>query len=39
LPFAGGAVSASVDTFMLKRIADHARREFPQVVAGQITSS
>jgi hypothetical protein len=39
LPFAGGAVSASVDTYMLKRIADHARREFPQVVAGQVTAS
>jgi hypothetical protein len=31
VPLAGGAVGAGVDTFLLKRIADHARREFPQV--------
>ena len=30
VPLAGGVVGASVDTFLLKRIADHARREFPQ---------
>lgn len=39
LPLAGGAVSAGVDTFMLKRIADHAREEFPPVVAGRVTAS
>ena len=32
VPLAGGAVGAGVDTFLLKRIADHARREFPQRV-------
>jgi hypothetical protein len=30
VPLAGGVVGAGVDTFLLKRIADHARREFPQ---------
>ncbi len=39
LPLAGGAVSASLDTYMLKRIADHARREFPLRAAGQVTAS
>jgi len=38
LPLAGGAVSASLDTYMLKRIADHARGEFP-LRAGRITAS
>ena len=32
VPLAGGAVGAGVDSFLLKRIADHARREFPQRV-------
>ncbi len=39
LPFAGGAVSAGLDSYMLKRIADHTRTEFPQRGAGEITSS
>lgn len=39
LPFAGGAVSAGLDSYMLKRIADHAREEFPAVTAGEITAS
>jgi hypothetical protein len=29
LPFVGGGVSAAFDTYMLKRIADHAKGEFP----------
>ena len=29
VPFVGGAVGAGVDTFLLRRIADHARHEFP----------
>ena len=29
VPLVGGVVGAGVDTFLLKRIADHARREFP----------
>lgn len=28
-PLAGGVIGAGVDTFLLKRIADHARQEFP----------
>ena len=44
LPFVGGAVSAGVDAYMLKRIADHAKDEFPlrvanAVTAGQVTPS
>ena len=39
LPLAGGAVSASLDTYMLKRIADHARNEFPMRTAGEVTAS
>ena len=39
LPLAGGAVSAGLDTYMLKRIADHARSEFPMRAAGQVTAS
>jgi hypothetical protein len=29
VPLAGGVFGAGVDTFLLKRIADHARQEFP----------
>ena len=29
VPLVGGVVGAGVDTFLLKQIADHARREFP----------
>ncbi|HYO17596.1 MAG TPA: EcsC family protein [Dermatophilaceae bacterium] len=29
VPVAGGLVGAGVDSYLLKRIADHARREFP----------
>ena len=29
VPLMGGVIGAGVDTFLLKRIADHARREFP----------
>jgi hypothetical protein len=29
LPFVGGGVSAAFDAYMLKKIADHAREEFP----------
>lgn len=38
VPFAGGAVSAGVDSYMLKRLADHARKEFPARTSGQITA-
>lgn len=34
LPFVGGAVSAGIDSYMLKRIADHAKEEFPLRAAG-----
>lgn len=34
VPVAGGAVGAGLDTWMLKRIADNARREFPTQVKG-----
>jgi EcsC protein family len=45
LPFVGGGVSAGIDTYMLKRIAEHAKEEFPlraagaTVPAGQVTRS
>lgn len=39
LPLAGGAVSAAADSYMLKRIADHARTEFPMRTTGEITAS
>jgi hypothetical protein len=29
VPLVGGAVGAGLDTYLLKRIADHARTEFP----------
>jgi hypothetical protein len=29
VPLAGGVIGAGVDTYLLKRIADHARHEFP----------
>jgi hypothetical protein len=32
VPFVGGAVGAGVDTFLLRRIASHARHEFPPAV-------
>ena len=35
IPVAGGVLGAGLDGFLLKRIADHARSEFPPV-AGQI---
>ncbi len=31
VPLAGGVVGAGLDTYLLKRIADHARQEFPRV--------
>ena len=46
LPFVGGGVSAGIDAYLLKRIADHAKDEFPArpapipgtaVPAGQVT--
>jgi hypothetical protein len=37
VPLIGGAVGAGVDTFLLRRIANHARHEFPPVtVAGSV---
>lgn len=36
IPFAGGAISAGLDTYLLKQIADGARSEFPTVVAGHL---
>jgi hypothetical protein len=46
LPFVGGGVSAGIDAYLLKRIADHAKEEFPArpapipgtaVPVGQVT--
>ena len=31
VPLAGGVIGAGVDTYLLNRIADHARLEFPPV--------
>lgn len=48
LPFVGGGVSAGIDAYLLKRIADHAKGEFPArpapipgraVPVGQVTPS
>jgi EcsC protein family len=45
LPFVGGGVSAGIDAYLLRRIADHAKKEFPVRVAaaavpsGQVTPS
>jgi hypothetical protein len=33
VPLVGGAVGAGVDAFLLRRIADHARHEFPPAIA------
>jgi EcsC protein family len=33
VPLVGGAVGAGVDAFLLRRIADHARHEFPPAMA------
>ncbi len=33
VPFLGGAVGAGLDTFLLRRIAAQARREFPAALA------
>jgi len=32
VPLAGGVIGAGVDTYLLNRIAAHARLEFPPVV-------
>ncbi|WP_203567962.1 EcsC family protein [Aestuariimicrobium ganziense] len=34
VPFAGGVVGAGLDGWMINRVADHARREFPTQVRG-----
>jgi hypothetical protein len=41
VPVLGGVVSAGLDAYMLRRIAAHARREFPlrTATAGQVTAS
>jgi hypothetical protein len=39
LPFVGGGVSAGIDAYLLKRIADHAKEEFPVRVAEAVVSS
>lgn len=39
IPLAGGAISAGLDTYLLKQIGDGARREFPMVLAGRIAES
>jgi hypothetical protein len=39
LPFVGGGVSAAVDAYMLKRIADHAKAEFPLRAAGVASAA
>lgn len=37
VPLAGGAIGAGLDGFMMGRLADVARREFPEVEGNQIT--
>ncbi len=39
VPVIGGVVGAGVDTWMLRRVAENARTEFPATVAGQVTSA
>jgi len=39
VPVVGGVVGAGLDAWMLNRVADNARREFPRAVAGQLASS
>lgn len=34
VPLAGGVIGAGLDAYLLNRIADHARREFPPMVLG-----
>jgi hypothetical protein len=34
IPFAGGLLGGGIDLWMMKRIADHAMQEFPQVPGG-----
>ncbi|MGL4745552.1 MAG: EcsC family protein [Dermatophilaceae bacterium] len=36
VPVAGGAVGGGVDAWMMRRIADHARREFPGSSTGRL---
>lgn len=38
VPVVGGVIGAGVDAWMLNRIADNARREFPQAPAGELTA-
>ncbi|GAB94351.1 hypothetical protein BJY21_004104 [Kineosphaera limosa] len=46
IPLAGGALGAGLDSFMIRRIADHVRKEFPaqdkplpgEVVRGELSS-
>ena len=38
VPVVGGVIGAGVDAWMLNRIADNARREFPPAAAGEITA-
>jgi hypothetical protein len=33
VPLAGGVVGAALDGYLMKQIADHARREFPPLDA------
>ncbi len=39
VPVVGGVVGAGLDAWMLNRVADNARREFPRAAAGEITST
>ena len=39
LPFVGGGVSAAFDAYLLKRIADHARKEFPLRAVGVASTA
>lgn len=42
VPLAGGVIGAGLDSYMIRRVADHVRREFPSeehdIVRGEVTS-
>lgn len=38
VPVLGGVIGGALDAWMLNRVADNARREFPQAAAGQLTA-
>ncbi len=38
IPFAGGVLGAGLDAFMIRRIADHVRKEFPATGSGEAAA-